>query len=160
MQERIVCASSPPPVASKPSVAPVASKASVSFSAKSSSAELQICLAPTDFKISTCCCERTILTNSTPSLAQCLTNICPRLEAAAVCTSAVWFSSRMVSKKHSTVSGLTKDEAASTEVVPSLCGKHIIAGTTTYFENEWPDITATTLPSRALAAGLSPVATT
>ena len=51
---------------------------------KSGSLVLQTYLAPRPFNISTCSCFLTILTKGTPSSAQILTSICPKLEAAAV----------------------------------------------------------------------------
>src|SRR5262245_5417020 len=48
-----------------------------------------------------------------------LVNICPRLDAAAVCTSAVCPSRRIVPTMPSTVSGFTKHEAPCAGVMPA-----------------------------------------
>ncbi len=81
--------------------------------------ESTICLAPILRRISACSALRTMLTRPMPSLRQILLSIWPRLEAAAVCTSALWPSRRMVSVMPSAVSGLTKQEAPSAGVVPA-----------------------------------------
>ena len=137
-------ASVPPPVASNAMVASVAASASVSSSSKCSLLELQTYFAPNDFNRSTCSCFLTTLTSSTPSLRQIFTSICPRFDAAAVCTSL-----RMVSTMPSAVSGLTKHEAPSAAVVPSCKTRHWLAGTARYCEYMAPPITATILPSNA-----------
>ena len=60
-----------------------------------------------------------MFTSGTPSSAQIFTSIWPRLDAAAVCTSAVWFSARIVSTIASAVSGLTKSAAPSAVLTSS-----------------------------------------
>ena len=74
--------------------------------------------APIPRRIFSCSALRTMLTSPTPSARQILFSICPRFDAAAVCTSAVWFSRRIVSTMPSAVSGLTKHDAPSAAVVP------------------------------------------
>ena len=92
-----------------------------------------------------------------PSLMQILLSICPRLEAAAVCTSALWPSRRMVSVMPSAVSGLTKQEAPSAAVVPAGSGRTSFARSTRYCAYIAPPIIATVLPISALAASDDPV---
>ena len=60
-----------------------------------------------------CSARRTMLTRPMPSAAQIRTSICPRLEAAAVWTSALWPSARIVSTIDSAVSGLMNSAAPS-----------------------------------------------
>ena len=79
-------------------------------------------LAPILCRMSACSLLRTMLTRPMPSLMQILLSIWPRLEAAAVCTSALWPSRRMVSVMPSAVSGLTKQDAPSAAVVPAGSG--------------------------------------
>ena len=62
-----------------------------------------------------------------PSLMQILLSICPRLEAAAVCTSALWPSRRMVSVMPSAVNGLTNQDAPSAGVVPAGSARQSVA---------------------------------
>jgi hypothetical protein len=121
MAVRIWLANLPPPMASKASVAPVATNASTRSAMKAGAVELQTWTAPIPRKSAACSGLRTMLTSPTPSSRQTLLSIWPRFEAAAVCTSAVWPSRRMVSTMPSEVSGLTKHEAPSTAVV--LSGK-------------------------------------
>ena len=70
-------------------------------------------------RISACSWLRTMFTSPMPSLMQILSSIWPRLEAAAVCTRAVWPSSRIVSAMPRAVSGLTNQEAPSAGAVPA-----------------------------------------
>src|SRR5437899_5392400 len=118
MQVRIWPASLPPPMASNASVAPVSTSALVRSSAKVGEVESTTYFAPIVRRISACPWLRTILTRPIPSLRQILLSICPRLDAAAVCTSALWPSRRMVSVMPSAVNGLTKQEAPSAGVMP------------------------------------------
>src|SRR5258708_7117334 len=118
MQVRIWPASLPPPMASKAIVAPVSTSACVRSSMKVGEVELQMYLAPMSRSSLACSSLRTMLTRSMPSLTQIRLSICPRLEAAAVCTRALWPSRRMVSTMPSAVSGLTKHEAPSAGLVP------------------------------------------
>ena len=87
-------------------------------------------------------------------------SIWPRLEAAAVCTSALWPSRRMVSTMPSAVSGLTKHEAPSAGVAPAGSTRHCSALMVRYCEYIAPPSMATVLPSSACAAGEAPAATT
>ena len=92
-----------------------------------------------------------------PSLMQILLSICPRFEAAAVCTSALWFSRRMVSVMPSAVSGLTKQDAPSAGVVPAgstMTSRTLMVRYCVYIA---PPIIATVLPISALAASEDPV---
>ena len=73
--------------------------------------ESHTCVAPMPRSISSCSGRRTMLTSGTPSARQMRCSICPRFDAAAVCTSAVCPSIRIVSTMPSAVSGLTKQEA-------------------------------------------------
>ena len=84
IHESILPLSSPPPVASKASVALVALMASTNESLKLSSDELQTYSAPSDFNKSTCSGFLTILIKGILSAKQILTSICPKLDAAAV----------------------------------------------------------------------------
>src|SRR5580693_5530761 len=92
-----------------------------------------------------------------PSLRQILLSIWPRLEAAAVCTSALWPSRRMVSVMPSAVSGLTKQEAPSAGVTPSGSTSTSAALRQRYCAYMAPPIMATVLPVSALAASEEPV---
>lgn len=69
-----------------------------------------------------------MFTSPTPSARQTLTSICPRFEAAAVCTSAVWPSWRIVSTIARAVSGLTNIDAPSAVLAPSGSTTHDSAG--------------------------------
>ncbi len=104
--------------------------------------------------------ERTMQTRGISSSLQTRLSICPRFEAAAVCTTAVWPSARMVSIMPSTVIGLTNDDAPSAAFTPSGSGRHAAAPVTRYWAYMAPPATATTLPRSARAAGESPQATT
>src|SRR6266404_9322602 len=157
MQVRICPASLPPPIASNASVAPVSTSALVRSFMKVGAVESTICLAPILCSISACSGLRTILTRPMPSLRQILLSICPRLEAAAVCTSALWPSRRIVSVMPSAVSGLTKQEAPSAAVVPSGSGRHSFTRSVRYCAYIAPPIIATVLPISAFAASDVPV---
>ena len=87
-------------------------------------------------------------------------SIWPRLEAAAVCTSAVWPSRRIVSTMPSAVSGLTKHDAPSAGVVPSGSTRHCAAVMQRYCAYIAPPSSATVLPSSACAAADEPACTT
>ncbi len=65
-----------------------------------------------------------MLTSGICSSMQSRLSIWPRLEAAAVCTRAVWPSIRMVSTIPSAVSGLTNDAAPSAARAPSGNSRH------------------------------------
>ena len=119
--------------------------------------ESTMCLAPSLRSISACWELRTILTRSTPSLRQILLSIWPRLEAAAVCTSALWPSRRMVSTMPSDVSGLTKHDAPSAGVMPAGSTRQSPALSVRYCANIAPPMIATVLPIRAFAASDDPV---
>src|SRR5690242_16797747 len=123
-------------------------------------AELHTCTAPILFSTATCSGLRTMLTRSTLSARQILTSICPRFDAAAVCTSALWPSARMVATMPSAVSGLTKQEAPSAGVVPAGSTRHCAALMQRYCEYMAPPSTATVLPISACAAGDEPACTT
>ena len=73
-----------------------------------------------------------MLTSGTPSARQIRLSIWPRFDAAAVCTSAVWPSIRIVSTMPSAVSGLTKHDAPSAARGALGQRRHIIAGTARY----------------------------
>src|SRR5438093_2612352 len=91
---------------------------------------------------------------------QILLSICPRLEAAAVCTSALCPCERIVSTMPSAVSGLTKQEAPSAGVVSGDNTRHCAALMQRYCEYMAPPRMATVLPIRACAAGEVPAWTT
>ena len=117
MQVRIWPASLPPPMASKASVAPVATSACGQIVHEARRAwnrrrAWRRCRAGS----LACSALRTMLTRPMPSLRQILLSIWPRFEAAAVCTSALWPSRRIVSTMPSAVSGLTKQDAPSAGV--------------------------------------------
>src|SRR3954447_11163837 len=156
MQVRICPASLPPPMASNASVAPVSTSALVRSSIKVGAVESTMCLAPSLRRMSACSELRTILTRPTPSLRQILLSICPRFEAAAVCTKALWPSRRMVSTMPSEVSGLTKHEAPSAGVMPGGSGRTSFARRQRYCAYIAPPIIATVLPSSACAASDDP----
>src|SRR5882757_4787466 len=160
MQVRIWPASLPPPIASNASVAPVSTSALVRSFINVGEVESTTCFAPMLRRMSACSGLRTILTRPTPSLRQILLSICPRLDAAAVCTRALWPSRRMVSTMPSAVSGLTKQEAPSAGVMPAGSGRHSITLRQRYCEYIAPPMMATVLPIRALAASDEPVLTT
>src|SRR6266436_9407391 len=107
-------------------------------------------------RISACSGLRTILTRPMPSLRQILLSICPRLEAAAVCTRALWPSRRIVSVMPSAVSGLTKQEAPSAGVIPAGSGRHSVTLRQRYCAYIAPPIIATVFPISAFAASDDP----
>ena len=100
-------------MASNARVAPVAVIAAVNSCMNAGDDELQTCTAPRARSASSCACDRTMFTKPTPSARQILLSIWPRLDAAAVWTSAVCPSRLIVSTIPSAVSGLTKHEAPS-----------------------------------------------
>jgi hypothetical protein len=71
-------------------------------------------------------------TSGTPSSRQYRSNICPSVDAAAVCTSAVWPSARIVSTIPSTVIGFTKDAAPAAAGAPAGSARHAAASTQRY----------------------------
>src|SRR3954454_2983513 len=157
MAVRIWPASLPPPMASNAMVAPVSTRAWVNSSMKPADVESTTYLAPILRRISACSWLRTILTRAMPSLMQILLSICPRFDAAAVCTSALCPSRRMVSVIPSAVSGLTKQDAPSAGVVPAGNGRHSFTFRQRYCAYIAPPIMATVLPISALAASDDPV---
>src|SRR6516225_4294874 len=157
MQVRICPASLPPPMASNAIVAPVSASASVSSFMKVGDVESTTCFAPILRRMSACSLLRTMLTSPMPSLMQILFSICPRLDAAAVCTSALWPSRRMVSVMPSAVSGLTNQDAPSADVVPAGKGRHSFTFRQRYCAYIAPPIIATVLPISAFAASDDPV---
>src|ERR1700677_4493826 len=84
---RIWLTSLPPPVASKAKVAEVVLRALMRSVMKEDELESQTWTAPIDLSNSACSGLRTMATSGTPSSRQSFTNICPRLDAAAVWTS-------------------------------------------------------------------------
>ena len=160
MPVRIWLASRPPPMASKASVAPVAFSASISSAMKPADVELQTWTAPAARSIASWSGFRTMFTSGICCSMQSRLSIWPRLEAAAVCTSALCFSIRMVSTMPSTVIGFTNEAAPSIAVTPAGSSRHSATLTDRYWEYIPPPAAATTLPSRALAAADPPAATT
>ncbi len=77
-----------------------------------------------------------------------------------MCTSALWFSRRMVSVMPSAVSGLTNHDAPSAAVVPA--GNSMTSRTfmVRYCEYIAPPIIETVLPISSFAASEEPVLTT
>ena len=92
---------------------------------------------------------RTMLTSGMPSAVQIFCSMCPRFDAAAVCTSPVWPSIRMVSTMPSAVRGFTKHEAASIGAVPSGRTRQCGAAMQRYCAYMAPPRMPTTLPRRA-----------
>src|ERR1051326_1287904 len=119
--------------------------------------EFTTCLAPIALRRSACSCLRTMFTRPMPSWRQSLFSICPRFDAAAVCTSAEWPSRRMVSTMPSAVSGFTKQEAPSAGVVPCGRTRHWFALTQRNCPYIAPPRIATVLPIRAGAWSEEPV---
>src|SRR6266480_726858 len=144
-------------MASNASVAPVSTSALVRSSMKVGAVESTIYFAPILRRMSACSALRTILTRPMPSLRQILLSIWPRLDAAAVCTSALWPSRRMVSVMPSAVSGLTKHEAPSAGVMPAGSGRHSLTFRQRCCAYMAPPIIATVLPISAFAASDDPV---
>ena len=101
-----------------------------------------------------------MLTRSMPSSMQTFCSITPRFDAAAVWTSAVWPSSRIVSTIPRTVSGLTKQEAPCSGVVPSRSTRHCSTPTTRNCAYISRASSATVFPSSAWAASFEPASTT
>ena len=75
--------------------------------------------APCSRSSASCSGLRTMLTRPMPSSRQIRFSIWPRFDAAAVWTSALWPSRRIVSIMPSAVSGLTKHDAPSAALVPA-----------------------------------------
>src|SRR5215813_5810377 len=101
-----------------------------------------------------------MFTRATRSVMQILLSICPRLDAAAVCTRALWPSRRIVSTIPSAVRGLTKQSAPSAGVVPGGRTRHCAALMQRYCAYIEPPRIATVLPVSACAAGDEPDSTT
>ena len=95
-----------------------------------------------------------------PSARQIRLSIWPRFDAAAVWTSALWPSRRIVSVMPRAVSGLTKHDAPSAALVPGGSGRQRSTLTVRYCEYIAPPRTATVLPSSACAAAPLPAAIT
>ena len=107
-----------------------------------------------------CSALRTMFTRGMPSSRQILFSIWPRLEAAAVWTSALWPSRFMVSVMPSAVSGLTNHDAPSAAVVPAGRGWQSVAFSSRYCAYMPPPIIDTVLPSSACATSDEPALTT
>src|SRR5258708_32690998 len=99
---------------------------------------------------------RTMLNSPMTYSRQMLFSIWPRLEAAAVCTSAVWPSRFMVSVMPSAVSGLTNHEAPSAALVPAGSGWQSVAFSRRYCAYIAPPTIDTVLPLGAWAASEEP----
>jgi len=127
---------------------------------KPGEAELHTHVAPAARSRSAWASERTMQTSGMPSARHRRLSIWPRFDAAAVCTSAVCPSARIVSTMPSTVSGFTNAEAPSTARVPSGSSRQRNASACRYCAYIPPPATATSLPSRACAAAEDPAATT
>ena len=74
-----------------------------------------------------------------------------------MCTSALWFSRRMVSVMPSAVSGLTNQDAPSAAVVPAGSAMTSRTFMVRYCEYMAPPMIDTVLPISALAASDAPV---
>ena len=120
---------------------------------KRGDAVLTTCTAPCSRSSASCSGLRTMLTRPMPSARQIRFSIWPRFDAAAVWTSALWPSRRIVSVMPRAVSGLTKHDAPSAALVPAGSGRQSSAFTVRYCEYIAPPRTATVLPSSACAAG-------
>mmetsp|Transcript_12491 Transcript_12491/g.39393 ORF Transcript_12491/g.39393 Transcript_12491/m.39393 type:complete len:272 (-) Transcript_12491:98-913(-) len=163
MHERIWPQSSPPPTASKATVAPVSTRAVVRSSTKLAEDWSTTYAAPrslSTFASPGLSLSLTMLTNGTPSFRQARFSMRPMLDAAAERTSALCPSIRMVSSMSSAAMGLTNHEEASAGVTPSGIGWHAALCITRYWEYISPPMQPTTLPSRALAWSESPALTT
>ena len=114
--------------------------------------------APSAFRIAACSALRTMFTSATPSAMHSLLSIWPRLDAAAVCTSALCSSRRMVATMPRAVSGLTKAAAACLAVIPSGNGSTSAARSFRWRVYIPPPTAPTTRPMRCPA--LAPAATT
>ena len=137
---------------SKTILALVATSVSNIVVRKSGEPESQTYVAPIPRSSSTCSGRRTTLTSGTSSAVQCRTSICPRLEAAAVCTRAVSPSSRIVPTMPRTVIGLTNQPAAGAGVTSSGSTRHSAAFAVRYCEYMAPPATATVRPSSVCAS--------
>src|SRR4051812_10039214 len=153
---RIWLACLPPPIASKAMVAPVSTSACVRSSVKLAAVESTTCLAPMPFRIFACSALRTMFTRPMPSSVQILFSIWPRLEAAAVWTTALWPSRFMVSVMPSAVSGLTNHDAPSVALVPAGSGWQSRAFKSRYCAYIAPPTIDTVLPISACAASDEP----
>ena len=89
-----------------------------------------MCSPPSSARSSRCSGRRTTLTSGMPSSRQIATSILPRFDAAAVWTSAVWPSARIVSTIASAVIGLTNSDAPSAAVASSGSSTTPAAGRT------------------------------
>mmetsp|Transcript_87273 Transcript_87273/g.260348 ORF Transcript_87273/g.260348 Transcript_87273/m.260348 type:complete len:272 (+) Transcript_87273:428-1243(+) len=163
MQAKIWPQSSPPPTASKATVAPVATSASVRSSTKLAEAWSTTFSAPRSF--STFASpglnfSLTMLTRGTPSFRQARLSMRPMLDAAAVSTRALCPSMRMVSSMPSAAMGLTNHEEASAGLTPSGIGWQAALCMTLYCEYMSPPMQPTTFPRRAWAASELPAFTT
>ncbi len=87
-------------------------------------------------------------------------SIWPRLEAAAVWTSALWPSRFMVSVMPSAVSGLTNHDAPSAALVPAGSGWQSVAFSRRYCAYIEPPTIDTVLPKSACAASDDPALST
>ena len=101
-----------------------------------------------------------MLTSWMPSAMHSRLSIWPRFDAAAVWTSAVWPSRRIVPIIASAVSGLTKHDAPSAAVTPSGSASTCDTPTTRYCEYMAPPSAPTVRPRSACAASDPPAATT
>ena len=160
MALRIWPAIRPPPTASNANVAPVSCNAATRSAWNVGALESQTCTAPCSRRSAACSGRRTTLTSGTPSARQIRLSIWPRLDAAAVCTSPVCPSRRMVSTIPSAVSGFTNAEAPSTGSAPSGSGRHIRGEARQYSPYAAPPRKPTVRPSSACASGDAPAATT
>ncbi len=147
-------------MASKAMVAPVVASASVRSFKKLAESERHTWMAPAFLNRSSCSCLRTMFTRAMPSARHKRFSICPRLDAAAVCTNALCPSRRIVPTMPKAVSGLTKHEAPSAAVVPGGNTKHWFTLTHRYWEYMAPPSTATFLPISACAAAEDPASVT
>ena len=116
--------------------------------------------APMAFRIAACSGLRTMLTSGTLSFWQIFTSICPRFDAAAVCTIPVRPCIFIVSTKEIAVRGFTKQDAPSFAEVPSGSGNTCARFSIRYCAYISPPRPATILPSSACAAGEEPAFTT
>ena len=134
--------------------------ASVNWSLKSSELELHTKRAPISRKSCAWCSDRTTLTSGISSARQIRSRICPRFDAAALWTIAVWPSLRAVSTIPNAVRGLTKLEAACAAVMPRGRTRHSAADIQRWRAYMSPAIAATVRPIRDCAAWELPAATT
>ena len=148
-------------MASKAMVAPVAASASVSSSMKLGDAVMHTCLAPCSRSSAACSGLRTMFTSAMPSFRQMRLSICPRFDAAAVCTSArVAFALHRLDHAQR---GERVDEAGGAVgrggvgAAAAGTGRPAMQRYCAYIA---PPMIATVLPSSACAAGEAPALTT